>query len=83
MLLKRCIQISRAAKTCVNWWHKCAMWEVANGKISVLLFTSWQIMKSYSSQKLTKSNLLCLCFIAKYDWWVEQMERDLREVIGN
>ena len=32
MLLKRGIEISRA-KTLFNWFHKWAMWEVANGKI--------------------------------------------------
>ena len=42
MLLKRGIEIT-SAKTCLNWLHiwAMAMWEVGNGKISVLLFTSW------------------------------------------
>ena len=42
MLLKCGIEIS-GAKTSLNWLHKStmAMWEVANGKVSVLLFTSW------------------------------------------
>ena len=32
-----------SAKTSLNWLQKwaMAMWEVAKGKISVLLFTSW------------------------------------------
>ena len=33
-----------------------AMWEVAIDKISVLLFTSCQVIKSYSSMKLARSN---------------------------
>ena len=33
-----------------------AMREVANGKISVLLFTSCEIIKSYSSMKLARSD---------------------------
>ena len=42
MLLKRSIEIS-SSKTSLNWMHKwaMAMWEVANAKISVILFTSF------------------------------------------
>ena len=41
MLLKCGMEIS-SAKTKLNWLHKLAlaMWEVANGKISVHVFTS-------------------------------------------
>ena len=42
-----------------------ALWEVANGKISVLLFTSWWIIKSFSSMKLTRINLFRLYFTEK------------------
>ena len=43
------------------------MWEVVIARISVLLFTSWQIVKSYtgSSIKLSRSNLFCRYFIEK------------------
>ena len=34
MILKRGIEIGSA--TLLNWLHKSAMWEVANGKIPVL-----------------------------------------------
>ena len=44
------------------------MWKVANGKILVFLFTCWLIMKSYSSRKLTRSNLFRLYFIEKNIW---------------
>ena len=40
MLLKRGIEIS-SAKTKLNFLRKCAMLEVANGKISVVSFTGW------------------------------------------
>ena len=42
MLLKYNIEIS-GAETSSNWLRKwaMAMWKVANGKISVLLFTRW------------------------------------------
>ena len=36
MLLKRGIEIGS-----VNWLHKRAIWEVANGKILDLLFRCW------------------------------------------
>ena len=41
------------------------MWDVANGKISVLLFTSCYIIKSYSSMKLATSNPFRLYLIEK------------------
>ena len=60
MLVERGIEIS-SAKTILNWLHKwaMAMWEVANGKISVLLIYKLLvplIIKSYSSMKLTRNN---------------------------
>ena len=57
------------------------MWEVANGKILVLLVTCWQIIKPYSSKKLERSNLFRLYFIEKIFKGV-LMEKYLREVIG-
>ena len=42
--------------------------EVAVGKISVLLFTRWKVIKSYSSVKFPRSNLFCLYFIEKDNW---------------
>ena len=51
----------------LNWLGKQAVWVVANGKTSVLLFTSWQIIKSYTSVKLTRSNLFRLSFMEKGD----------------
>ena len=39
MLLKRGLEIGSANK--LNWWHIWAIWEVANGKMLVLLFRCW------------------------------------------
>ena len=44
------------------------MWAVANGKISVLLLTSWYILKFYSSIEFTLSNLIRLYLIEKDHW---------------
>ena len=43
------------------------MWEVAIAKTSILLFTSWKIIKSYfgSLVNLARSNLFQLNFIVK------------------
>ena len=42
MLLKRGIEIS-VEKISLNWLHEwaMAMWEVASGKISIILLISW------------------------------------------
>ena len=63
MLLKRGLEM--ALQTRLNWWHKWVIWEVANGKILVLLFRCWQIIKSNTSIKLTRSNLFRIQFIEK------------------
>ena len=39
MRLKRGLEIGSANMT--NWWHKWAIWEVANGNMLVLLFRCW------------------------------------------
>ena len=64
--------------------HKFAMWEVATARISVLLFISRKIIKSYSGSliKLFRSNLFHLYFIEKNIIRI-LMEGSLREVIGN
>ena len=41
------------------------MWEMANGKTSVLLFTSCSITKSYRSMKLARSNPFRLYLMKK------------------
>ena len=71
-----------AVQTRLHWWHKWAIWEVANGKMLVLLFRCWQIIKSNSSIKLTRSNLFRIQLIEKNNWG-GLMKRDLREMIGN
>ena len=40
MLLKQSIQVM-LFKNMINWLRKWVMWKVANGEISILLFTSW------------------------------------------
>ena len=72
-------------QTRLNWWHKWAIWEVANDKMLVLLFRCWQIIKSNSSIELTESNLFRIQFIEKIEKnnWGGLMKRDLREMIGN
>ena len=64
MLLKRGLEIGSANKI----KHKWAIWEVANDKMLVLLFRCWQIIKSNSSIKLTRSNLFRVQFIEKNNW---------------
>ena len=59
------------------------MWEVANGKILIFLFTSWLIINSYSSMKLTRNKPFRLYFIEKMIQRGGLIERDLREVIRN
>ena len=65
MLLKRILKIGSASM--INWLHKWAIWEVANGKILVLLFRCWKIIKLYPI-KITRSNLFCPQFIEKNNW---------------
>ena len=70
MLLKCSIEIS-CAKTSSKWLRKWAMatWEVANGKISFLLFTSWYtIINSYGSMKLARNNPFRLYLMEKNNW---------------
>ena len=82
MLLKRCIEIDSA--NMINWLHRWAIWEVANGKIFVLLFRCWSIIKLNSLTKLTRSNLFRIQFIDKDNWGRGRlMKRDFREMIGN
>ena len=52
----------------LNKWHKWGIWEVANGKMLVLLFRCWQIKKSNTSVKLTRSNPFRIQFIEKNNW---------------
>ena len=64
MLLKCGIEVS-SAKTELNWLQKCAMamWEVAQDKISVLLFTSWY-RKSYNLiSQLNSQNVVYFVYI--------------------
>ena len=58
------------------------MWEVASRKISVLLFTSWCIIKSLSS-KTTQGVTYFVYILQKKIIGGAVMERDLRKVIGN
>ena len=71
MLLQCGIEIS-GAKASLNWLRKWAMvmWEVANCKILVLLFTSRyrEFIKSYSSMKLTRNNPFRLHLVLKNIW---------------
>ena len=55
MLFKRGIEIGCASM--IKLVAKWDMWEVANGKSLVHLFTCWLVIKSYSLIKLTRSNL--------------------------
>ena len=42
MLLKRRLEIgSTNMIKLIGWWHKWAIWEVANGKMLVILFRCW------------------------------------------
>ena len=59
------------------------MWKVAIGKILVLLFICWKIMKSYSSIKLTRSNPFCLYFMEKNNWVGGRKEKYFQELIGS
>ena len=85
MLFKRCLEIGSANTIkLINWWHKWAIWAVANGKMFVLLFRCWEIIKSISLIKLTQSNLFRILFIEKNSWgWGGLMKRDLTEMVGN
>ena len=63
------IKIEISVQKQLNWLHKwaLAMWEVANGKISVLLFTSWyrKIIDQKNSQGVIH---FCLYLIEKNSW---------------
>ena len=65
MLLKRGLEIGRATIIKLVAYCKWAIWEVANGKILVLLFRCCLIIKSNSTIKLTCSNLFRIQFIEK------------------
>ena len=69
MLLKCCLEIGCANMIkLINLGHGWAIWEVANGKMLVLLFRCWQIIKSNTSIKLTRSNLFHIQFVEKNNW---------------
>ena len=67
MLSKRGIEIS-SAKLWLNQLHKWAMagWDVANGKTSVILFTSWYRKSKFcSTMKLARSDIFRLYLIER------------------
>ena len=66
MVLKHGIEIS-SAKARLYYLHKWAKWEVAIARISLFLFTSWEIIKLYTggSIKLSRNNLFRQYFIEK------------------